>query len=246
MKNLILLFLLFICFSVGAQEPAYYQWQNYLITPKYDQMQAFGEAMHQHNKKFHQGASSAASVWRITSGQNIGKWVLSRGPYTFEGMDNIDIGGEHMADLRNNVMPYIESIEDGGTWRMVADNSYMPAEGAQITKARVIIHDMSGNGGEGYQSAMKKLAQATAKGMPGTARIFLRRVGFHNDHMDNVVFIGLNKWADLDNNVVNAYEELHGEGSWDLFLEEVGDAIKSSVEEHWIHVPYLSGIGGDE
>ena len=244
MKKLIFPLILFVSLSLSAQEAAYNQWQNTIVTPHYDKMQAFGEALHEHNKLYHQDAASAASVWRVVSGPNVGKWVLSSGPHTYGSRDDLDLGAEHGAHWRNKVMPTFKKIEDGGTWRAINDLSYIP-EGAVITKARVIIHDMTGEGSEGYRSAMKKLTEATAKGSPATARIFLRRVGFHNDNMDNVVFIGLNKWADLDGSG-NSYEEVHGEGSWDLFLEEVGAAIKSSYEEHWVHIPYLSGIGGDE
>ena len=244
MRKLIFPLIFFISVLTYGQQASYLQWQNYYVTPKYDKMQSFGEALHNHHKMYHQNAPATMSVWRVESGPNVGKWVISSGPHTFSDKDNMDLGSEHMADWRNNVLPTIKSIEDGGTWRMLEDYSHLP-ENMDISKARVVVHDLSGEGSEGYYSAMKKLAQASAKGMPATARIFLRRVGFHNDNNDSVVFIGLNKWADLDRNIVRAYEELHGEGSWDLFLEEVGDAMNSSFEEHWVHIPYLSGQGGN-
>ena len=245
MKNLIYLFLLLFSLSTTAQDATYNQWQNYVITPKYDQMQSFGEGLHEHNKMYHQDAPNTASVWRVDSGPNVGKWVLSSGPHTFADLDNSKLGAEHMAHWRNSVMPYIDAFEDGGTWRLVNDQSHFPEGDGVISKARVIVHDLSGEGGNGYYSAMKKLAQATAKGSPTTARFFLRRVGFHNDNNDRVVFIGLNKWADLENNISDVYEEVHGEGSWDIFLEEVETSINSSYEEHWVHVPYLSGSANE-
>ena len=244
MKNLI--FLLLLCFSISgyAQNSTYMQWQNYVITPHYDKLQDFGEAMNEHNKMYHQTAATAASVWRVDTGPNVGKWVLSSGPYTFSHMDTVSMADGHMSHWRNTVMPTIAHIEDGGIWRMYNDHSYIP-QNMQITKARVVVHKTNSDAMDGYFDAMKKLTEATAQGQPTMARILLDRVGFHNDGRDKVVFIGLNNWGQLDNGIGNVYEEVHGEGTWDLFLEQVNHGIKSSYEEHWTFIPFLSGIGGN-
>ncbi len=241
MKNLIFLSFLFISVFCSAQEAAYSQWQNYVITPKYDQLQAFGEAIHEHNKMYHQNAPGTASVWRVDSGPNVGKWVLSNGPHTFGNLDNMDLGEGHAAHWRNKVMPTIAKLQDGGIWRLDNNHSYLP-DGMAITKARVIVHELSDDGREGYHAAMKKLTEATKIQSPSRARLYLRRVGFHDDKMDRVVFLGLNNWADLDGNASSNYEKVHGEGSWVLFIEEVSKGVKSSYEERWTHIPYLSGI----
>lgn len=242
MKNLIIALILLFSLQSHAQEAAYSQWQNFVITPKYDQLQAFGESLHEHMKMYHQNAPGTGNVWRVDSGPNVGKWVLSMGPNTFSDHDNMQMADGHMAHWRNEVMPSIAHLEDGGIWRMQPDQSYLP-DGVTITKARVIVQDRSGDNINGYYAAMKKLAETTKKQMPGQARILLNRVGFHNDHMDSVIFIGLEKWGDMDKSIREAYEKTHGEGSWDLFLDEVNTSIKSSYQETWSYIPYLSGIG---
>ena len=142
-------------------------------------------------------------------------------------------------------MPTIADMADGGTWRMDPDLSYMP-EGMELSKLRVIVHDVKGSDMDGYYLAMKNLAETVKQKMPTMARLYLHRVGFNNDGMDKVVVIGLNSWSDLDGSgVVAAYEEVHGEGSWDFFLDALNRSLKSSYEEHWVHVPYLSGEGGE-
>ena len=240
MKHQLLLLILLLSFSSWAQDAPYAQWQNYIVTPKYDQMQAFGEALHEHHKKYHQESPHTVGVWRIMSGPNVGKWVVSSGPHTFTDLDAEGPGEGHGAHWRNVVLPTVAKIEDGGTWRMLNDYSYIP-EGMQITKARAVVHDVDGDMSDSYFAAMKKLAQVTEQSHSTRARILLRRVGFHDDGQDYVVFLGYNNWAEMDTNFRSAYEETHGEGSWDLFLEQV-EAITSSYEERWAYIPYLSGV----
>jgi hypothetical protein len=128
---------------------------------------------------------------------------------------------------------------------MVPSLSYMP-EGMELSNIRVIVHDLRNGNLDGYYDAMQKLAETHKEKMPGMARIYLDRVGFHNDGMDKVIVIGLTSWSDMDTvDTAAAYEEVHGEGSWDLFIEDVNGAVRSSYEEHWSHVPYLSGEGGE-
>ncbi len=54
--------------------------------------------------------------------------------------------------------------------------------------------------------------------------------------------MSFDKWADLDreNTLPADYEEVHGEGSWRLFLEEIEKIVLHSEEEFHQLIPELS------
>ena len=54
--------------------------------------------------------------------------------------------------------------------------------------------------------------------------------------------MSFDKWAEMDRDDTLAadYEEVHGEGSWRLFLEEIEEIVLHSEEEFHTLLPELS------
>lgn len=246
MKNLLLATFVLLSFTLyGQEEPDYVMFSNTYITPKYDKIGEFAAALSAHNKTYHSEGPFRATVFFVNAGPNSGKVVNSSGPHTFADMDTRENQPGHGQDWMENVMPHIAKIEDGGYWRRQNSLSYSPDD-ASYTKWRIVFVDVVGGEGYRFNELMRKLAAATESGHPENARVVYNRRGFHDDGKDRAIAHGLKHWADLDNSIADEYEAVHGEGSWDILLEEVTDVIGTMVEEHWEVSPYMSGYSIEE
>jgi len=245
MRTFSFLFSFLIFVTLSAQDAQSYQmYHNVLITPKKGKVADFSTAYAAHNKKYHAEGPHRVQAFTVNTGINMGKIVNSTGPLTWADVDTRPINKEHDDDWANNVVPLIEDIEDGGHWRLNSDVSYL-AENASHTKFRVIVIDVEQGEGRSHTHQMKNITEAHKAHFPTQSRLMLNRVGFRNDGMDRVIFLGLNNWADMDNGIGQVYEDVHGKGSWDIFIEEINEATVSSYQELWEHSPEMSGPSGN-
>jgi hypothetical protein len=60
---------------------------------------------------------------------------------------------------------------------------------------------------------------------------------------DAAIVWGFRKYADLDQDMEfkEAFEEIHGEGSWQKVMDEYKDVVVNSIDEIWELVPEMSG-----
>jgi hypothetical protein len=241
MKKLMLMVALMLPFLTVAQddEPEYIMYRNIKLTPKKDKIADFMKAVSDHNKKYHSGAQPFyANVWMPISGPDMGSIIYSIGPLTYADMDNRKLGEGHDEDWQK-ALALCEDISDQGFWRLNPETS--TPSGPQYGKLRIRMITVAAGEGYRFQAVMKKIAEVYAKKEYDRSHWIFNRRGASNDGGDVAVVFGYNNWAEMDLNFSKDYEEVHGEGSWDLFLEEIEEAVEG-VEDHlWLLNENASG-----
>lgn len=232
MKNLFFILLAMMTISLAAQESATYaMYSNIYITPERGKMMDLSKAMSYHNKTYHNAAPLQATVYRVRSGPNMGKLLLSSGPHTWADIDNRKVDNAHDADWRDNIMPHIKEIQDGGNWRLAVSQSYIP-EGVQFSKLRFRFHDVESQKDYRYNALMKNMAEAHKSAYPNLARAVFNRVGATADGRERVVVFGYQKWQEMDNTPMSGpYNSAFGNGSWDDFIDEISGLIMRTEDE---------------
>lgn len=153
-------------------------------------------------------------------------------------MDMREVQEGHDEDWAT-VLSMSDGFEDMGFWRLDGDIS--TPGGTQYGKLRIRIIDLKSGENYRFEQCMKNIAKTYAEKKPNNSHwVFNRRLA-HNDNKDVAVVFGYNNWSELDGTFSADYEAVHGEGSWDLFMEEIEDIIVSADDHLWEIQPDLSG-----
>lgn len=243
MKRMSLLLIAIFGLAIfGWSQSDYTMYKTVYIQPEYEEMEAFGEALAGHNKKYHSEGSGSAWVWSVMSGPNTGKIIYVVGPTTFTQMDSWDMSDEHGQHWREEVMPYVEELCHGEFWRMSDDLSYNP-ENAVGGKEVLTFFNIRDFEEYRFKEILKKVkAVYEAKEYPQFFQVYNNQ--FWNDEGRDVMIAGnFENWAffDRERTFMKDFEEVHGEGSWTNFMEEFRDVVESAYDEIIIYVPELSG-----
>jgi len=236
-------------FSVIAQDDdSYTMWEQITITPDNTKLKVLGENMRKHNMKYHKDGPYTANVYNIASGPNIGKMVWMMGPLKFSDLDGRPSKGGHDEDWRDNIMPYVKKMTNGEYWKQDAklSNTSMLKPG-EVTHPllRVRYHEVAKDHGYSLDSLLKQISE-TIKAMDGE-----NPWGVYDNHFRQGYTIGrhlatvsfLKNWSefDEDNNFKATFLKVHGENSWDAFVDGMGDSLTNSWDEIWEYNAKLSG-----
>ena len=231
----------------AQEEPAYAMWESMYITPDNSKLKALGEALSKHNKKYHNEGPYSAAVYNVVTGPNMGKMVWQMGPLNYSHLDSRPSAGGHDEDWRDNVMPNVKKLSNGEYWKQRDDvsNVQMLADGIQDYKILHIRYWEVADG-QGYQiKHLMGMIGATIKGMDGENPwgVYVNefRQGSLGRHMASVGFS--KNWAeyDDDNNFRETFEKVHGEKSWDNFVDGMDNTFTNSWDEIWELNTALSG-----
>lgn len=233
--------------GVGAQEspaPDYVMYETQYLQVHSGKWADVAEKLAAHNRKFHSSGPYTARVWRVVNGPHSGQLVWAMGPCTFTDLDERPSGDPHDPDWLNNVV----SSADAGLneyWRLDQELSYAPDN--EIRKIiRVRFFDIKGGENYRFEQMMRNLkAVREKKNHPSRVSIYRNRF-WTADGREWAEVTVYDKWADLDRpgQMSRDYDEVHGDGSWRLFLEEVEEVIESAHEEYRELMPELSGPAG--
>jgi hypothetical protein len=84
------------------------------VFPKVDKVLEFEKALATHAKKYHTG-DAKWRVFEIQSGPDMGGYHISEGPTSWEGLDTRgNLGDEHNIDWNKNVAMYLTDRQSGG------------------------------------------------------------------------------------------------------------------------------------
>lgn len=243
MKKTITLFAVIVAFVLTgfAQDTDYKMYEMIYITPKYDKLKELGEAMAEHNKKFHKEDPYKASVWMAQTGPHTGDWVWVMGPATFTELDNRPETDEHMQDWRDNVMPYVSALSEGEYWKMDDKLSYSP-EGSFSGNEVWTIYDIKPFDSYRFKALLEKVVEVyKQKSYPNYFEVYKSQFDSGTGR-DFAIGFGFKNWAffDEDDKFWADYEEVHGEGSRWKFFEEYRDIVITSYDEVSEFVPGLS------
>lgn len=235
--------------TVNAQEDTSYQmWESIMLTPDNTKLKALGEAMSKHNKAYHQDGPYKATVYNIVTGPNIGKIIWEMGPLTFSDLDGRPSKGGHDEDWRDNVMVHIKKMTHGEYWKQDDKLSNMGMlDPEKVTHPLLHLRYFEASQDHGYSiDNLLKQVSETVKAMDGENPwgVFDNqfRQGYTiGRHLATVSFS--KNWAeyDEDSKFKETFLKVHGEGSWDDFIDGMEDSFTNSWDEVWEYNAKLSG-----
>ena len=229
-------------FTFAQEDESYTMFENTRLVVKTDKFKEFGKAMAHHNKTFHADGPYHANIWSVSVGEDAGNIIWSMGPCTYTEHDGRPSGKEHMEDWLYNVMPNVKSIEETNLWKLDDKHSYIP-DGVVSSKLSIRTYDIEDWQGYRFKEILDKVKKVyVEKKYEWSFGVYWSQFDVHADEDVSIVW-GFDKWAwfDDDRKFKKDFEEVHGEGSWQKFLEELRGIVKGSKDEVWELVPELSG-----
>ena len=247
MKRLLVLALVCLPVELAAQDAQnYVMYEAQYLTPAPGKMAEFSAAMAAHNKKFHASGPFQANVWSILTGPYSGQYSWVMGPCTFTDLDSRPSGADHESDWAKVVSFTVPMGEEYGEyWRLDADSSYMPDNKIHPI-LRIRFYDIQRNEGYRFNRLLEQIKEVYQKKQyPVQFRVFRNRFFSGSAGRDVATVATFDKWADLDRDVSfsDDFEEVHGKGSWRLFMDEISDVVVSAQDELRELMPDLGGGG---
>lgn len=235
MKKVIFALFLTLPLLLAAQEdaPANMMYEALMITPKKDKIMEFRANVTAHNKKYHSEGVYSVNMYQIIGGTYNGKAMWIMGPSNFGHLNNNPAGDAHNEDWVKNVMPLTEDITHRGFWNLNLNLSYGPAN-TVFKKFRVRFLRVKSGEGYRFSKMMENLSRVSAEKKYKTSRFVYSPRLTSSSGPDAAVMRGLNNWAEMDEEGPGKdYDSVHGEGSWELFLEEAEEVIEAMDDELW-------------
>lgn len=229
-------------FTNAQDKSDYTMYKTVYLEPEYENLKEFGEALSDHNKKYHSEGTSSAWVWSVKSGPNTGQLIYVVGPTTFTDMDSWDMSADHSKHWREEVMPYVESVSHGEFWKMNDKLTYQP-EDAVGGKEVLTFFDVKDFEEYRFKKLLEQVKEVyEEKGYKQFWQVYYPQF-WTNTGRDVMVASNFENWAffDRERTFMKDFEEVHGEYSWTLFMEEFRDVVISAYDEIIIYVPELSG-----
>lgn len=181
----------------------------------------FEKALAAHNKKFHNADPFKVGVSEVKSGPASGSYTLVMGPVTFTQIGGRPNSPEHNADWQKNVMPYVESIGDASFWRVDKDASYRAAGADAFTKSRLRFITLNPGQMDRFKDAIKMIGEVyKAKNYNASYSVYIKWGASAGPHVATEIGFADWSWFDQPNTIEKDFEEVHGAGSWQKFLDE--------------------------
>jgi hypothetical protein len=213
------------------------------LKPRADKMTELTKGLGDHNKKYHASGPYRVAVWMNYTGSYVNDLVWVMGPFTYSDLDNRPESKEHDDDYQANIAPYVE-VTMSEYWRHDEKLSYIPADYQYGNKVIWTTFDLRPFEGYRFKAMCEKIVEVyKAKNYAYNFEVywseFESRAG-----RDVAVETGFAKWAffDREETFKKDYEEVHGEGSHRLLLEEYRDVVICAEDEVSERIPEMSGF----
>ncbi|WP_235003984.1 hypothetical protein [Aequorivita lipolytica] len=248
MRKLIFTMLLLPLLAISQNSTEYGVLENVMITPNPSQLSQFEAGLAAHNKKYHGNGAYGARVYWISSGPNAGSYMWVMGPTPWSAMDArpAQVDG-HDADWNKNVAAY--AMPQGNTtyWKFNAEMSRFSKD---FTLKNLLLdtYDVKRGKMKEAMALVEKIGKVYAQKLPNEIYgIYTNEFSSTKEGKDLTVVSFFDKmgWISEDNGMDKKFDEVHGKGSWDKFLEDWYDVTDGGETELWIFRPELSGISGD-
>jgi len=215
--------------------------ESIYLEPKMENLKELGEKMKSHNVNYHATAPYTASVWQVITGQNSGKLLWIMGPFTFADLDSRPSDGGHDEDWMGNVLPLTHGMSDGYYWKLRPDYVYSPSETYQGPVMRVRVLDIRRGKSEEFGNAMDKIMEVYNEKKPNHSMAIYDN--FASDQNRDVAIVWQYEnfaYFDQDLAFAKLYEEVHGDNSWNHFMEAWREIVESASDEMSQVMPEMS------
>lgn len=254
-KTISLLLIFMMIFSavpeiIAQDDESAPMWEMMMLTPDNTKLKELSQALAKHNKNYHKEGPHKASVYNVVTGPDIGKIIWQMGPLTFADLDTRPSKGGHDEDWQGNVMPYVKKMTDGEYWTQDNELSNVGAlseEDASYPLLYIRYFEADRDHGYAIDHLLDQMS-ATVKAMEGDNPWGVYdnefRQGFKIGR--HLAWVSFHKnWAEMDedSNFKATFTKIHGDDSWQPFVEGLGDAFSDSWDVIW---EYNSKLSGDE
>lgn len=245
MKQLTLLLLCLPLILAAQDDAPDLVFENVILTPESDNVAEFEAAMAAHNKKFHADATYGCRVYYIGTGPNTGKYVWNMGPVTWGALDNRPSDEGHDSDWLE-VVKHCDEEAYGTYWEFDTDNSNFQAD-FDLKNLYIMYFDVKRGKGKdaGYLLSNIKEVQAAHFANDPFGVYWNVTPSKGNEVGDLAVIWFFDKWAWMgeDSNFSEKFNEVHGDGAWERWLDDWYEVTSDSGIELWTLREDLSGIG---
>lgn len=190
----------------------------YRLTAENDNVMQFETAWEAHNQEFHQ--DSPVYAFYLESGPYSGTYQGVEGPYTWTGHENVAYTDAHGQDWLQNVQPLLAGTIEVEWWKHMSKYAQNQSEEPAETSIVTVYHIKNGEMAR-FMRLLDDWHEAnTEQDYDGQYNVYQRQL--HGQAQIAIVSsldMGL---ADLDtsNDFKQRYNDTHGEGKWQLFLDD--------------------------
>jgi hypothetical protein len=220
---LLLSCLLFAAVGNLSAQTDYEQWETSYIKPKAGHTAMFEKAVAEHAKKYHSTDPYKMWVFSVSTGPHSGSYFVALGPVTFTQLGGRPASDEHNADWEINVMSHVDSDTETIFWRMDKDYMYRPEGSDGFGMSRLRFTTLVPGEWDRYEDLLRKVFEVhKIKKYTHAWSVYWRYGVSTGPHV--VTELNFSNWAYLDeaSTFKKDYDEVHGEGSYERFIEELG------------------------
>ena len=240
-----LLLLPFLCVAQNTSEGLVFE--SVMLTPNPAKVAEFEAGMAAHNKKYHAEGTYGARVYWISSGANSGKYMWNMGPLPWSALDNRPSDGGHDEDWSTNVIPYVMPESNVSYMKFHPQLSNFSKDFTLKNLSVFMIDIKRFKNKDFMDKVISKVQKVYAEKMPDEI------YGVYTNEMNNmegrdfawVGFFDSMAWMGKEDKFPQYFEEVHGEGSFKTFLDDVAATTNGDMAELWVHRKDLSGLSAE-
>jgi hypothetical protein len=204
-----------------------------ILKPKAGLKSAFEASWKLHMDKFHKG-SDKRTVYEMTSGPDLGSYVILEGPFSYADMDKpLQNSKEHVIDIEKNISPKLDPGSQNFITRLadtLSINSDVKAEKLLLTVT--IVKD--GKTGEYLTEVRRSILIQQKMNIPISAYTLIKQQAGSNPTIYGVRILK-DGFKELEANYFNlpqnafrdAYVKDYGQEAWDRRLKLLVDDVVS-------------------
>jgi hypothetical protein len=198
----------------------------YHLTAENDNIQAFEQAWEEHNQKFHQ--ESPVYAFYMESGPYSGTYQGVEGPMTWTEHQNVEYTDAHGKDWLDNVQPLLVSPIKVEWWSHMGKYAQNESDSPTDRSVVTVYHIKSGEMARFTRMLDDWYEANTEQGHDGRYNVYQRQL--HGQGQLAIVSSLDTGLAELDESseFKKRYIDTHGEGSWQLFLDDFELSVSKS------------------
>ncbi len=239
-KTFALLITTLFTFSALAEESkSYTQFDTFRFTVNNQDAKKFTKNMRNHIKKYHTKGMLKTKIYNVLYGESANDLIWVMGPVSFSELDARPDNKKHDDDWADNINPYIASYNQSEVWRNMEGltiNNMDKNEASPekfISRYLTINPDVESDVVKFILKQIKNTIEKSGKVKYWTVMENQFIQGKHNGrHLMALSSIDTLAKLDEDMEFAKHFEELHGKGSFKVFVTNYDNMI----ENHWQEV----------
>ena len=230
-------------FSLIGQSD-YRQYEVVRFKAKMGQHGDFEKALAAHNKKYHNTAPYKVGVFEIRTGPSSGEYELAMGPMTFTQMEGRPSGEEHEKDWQK-VLEHVESIGEAIYWRADKDLVYQPAGSENYSAFRWRYGYVKPGQFDRFEKLIGQVIEVMkTRNHKASFQYYYRWGASQGPHVCTEMGMNSFSYYDTSPSWREEFEAVHGEGSMDMFSEEL-DLCIDRAKTYDELVKFLPALSSD-